>query len=126
MIEFFTGLLGPFLQATEQSHARLKERSEALSALKEALRLTKKHVAETREDFGDIESRELAEKWSKAANLVRPFDAKLAKSLEHKSDYWTLPYEFKRQIQDGERRFDFRFRISEVEKRIREIENRFR
>lgn len=123
MLGYFIGLLGPALQTIKMNNESLREKSEALSALKEALRFTKKHISETRmEDIDDIESKSLSKKWSKAAKLIRPFDSSLAIALESKGDYWLDPRQFKNDIQNNSRRFDYRFRIDEVEKSILDIE----
>jgi hypothetical protein len=126
MIEYFLSGISTWLQGAEFRQNQLAKRSEVLSALKYALRSTKKHISDTRTEFGDVESKELADKWSIAAKLIRPFNDDVASTLEQKSDYWTNPYGFKSEIQNGERRFDFRFRITEVEKMIRQLENNWK
>jgi hypothetical protein len=127
MIDHFLNLLGPFFQSMESRHVKFKDKSDAISALKDALRMTKQHISETRvEDFGDAESRVLSELWSKAARLIRPFDPIFAGALEDKSDYWVNPQMFKREIEERSRAFNYRFRIHEVEKRINEIEQNIR
>lgn len=127
MLEYFFSFLTTFFQGLQYAHMSRKDKSDAISALKDALRHTKKHIKEKRvENFGDVESTEIAKKWSDAARLIRPFDPDFANAIEHKADYWTDPYGFKQEISDGNRRFNFRFRITEVENQLRDFENLFR
>ncbi len=123
IIEYFAGFIQPFLQALEISRTSAKDKSAAISALRDALRHTKKHIADNRFGlYGDTESHELSSKWARAAELIRPYDEIFANSLESKSDYWIEPYGFKQEIQNGARREDDRMRLDNVEVMIRQFE----
>jgi hypothetical protein len=124
MVEFFMGLLGTVVQTLEYKDNKSSQRSELISALNEALRYTKKHIEKTRSEYGDAESEIISENWSKVAKLMRPFNEVTANILEMKADYWLNPNGFKEDIQNNSRRFDFRFRIVEVEKMIDRLNNK--
>jgi hypothetical protein len=115
MIDYLLGLLNVFLTGANLNQAKKQEKSEVISTIRNALRATKKHIQENRsnefgdEDFSDVDSKELSDMWSKAAQAIRPSDPGLAAIFEEKSDYWTNPTGFRREIQEGQRRFNFRF-----------------
>lgn len=118
MLEFFISLIGTIFQGKEYVDNYKVRKSEAESALLEAFRFTKKHISETRNDYEDAESKELSQKWANVANKIRPFNEDTANILEMKADYWLNPEGFKKDIQDGKTRFDYRFRLIEIEKLI--------
>ena len=124
MIEFFMGLLGTFIQSKEYQDNKLSRKSEMISALNEALRYTKMHISKTRNEYGDAESSLISDKWSKVAKLMRPYNEVTANILEMKADYWLNPNGFKEDFQNQSRRFDFRFRIVEVENMINRLNNK--
>jgi hypothetical protein len=130
MIEFLISLIGNFFGIASFKLASKQAKSEVISSLKNALRLTNKHIEDTRQgEFGDIEfsdvhSKELSAAWSRVALAIRPFDNGLAQTFEEKSDYWINPHGFKKDIQNGKRRFNYRFRLSEVKIELERIENK--
>lgn len=127
MVDYLLGILQVFLNGAEFLSNRKAQRSKVLSLVRNALRETKKHISDTREgDYGDIESRALAERWSQAAEAIRPFSPRTAQTFEEKSDYWTNPHGFTRDIQNGNRRFDDLFRIEAVEKTLKELEQKWK
>jgi len=119
MFEYFMSAVGLALQAKDHIDNYDVRKSEAESALRQAFRCTKKHIKTTRTEFGDEDSTELANKWKVVAEKIRPFDKDTANILEMKADYWIDVNGFKNDIQDGNRRFDYRFRLNEIEKLIR-------
>ena len=130
MMDFFMGFFGPFLQAVELSEARAIRKSEAISALRDAIRYTRKHIDLTRvldieENYDDQASELLAEKWALAAKLIRPFDYSLANTLEIKAEYWINPNGFKNDIQNGNIHFNYRFRLNYVISDINRLERKF-
>lgn len=127
-MEFFMNLIGNLFGIASFLLSSKQAKSEVISSLKNALRLTDKHIKDTREgefgdNFTDVESKELSEAWSRVAGAIRPFDKHLAQTFEDKSDYWIDPYGFQRDIQDGTRRFNYKFRLKEVRKELLRIEN---
>lgn len=123
MIDFFMSLVGNLFGIASFRLASLQARSEVISSLRNALRLTDKHIGETRvDDFTDIESKELSQAWSDVARVIRPFDKGLAQTFEDKSDYWINPNGFRIDIQEGKRRFNYRFRLTEVRRELERIE----
>lgn len=130
MVEFFMSLIGNLFGIASFQLASKQAKSKVISSLKDALRLTNKHIEETRQgDFGDIEfsdvqSKELSAAWSTVAEAIRPFDIGLAQTFEEKSDYWINPHGFRNDIQSGKRRFNYRFRLSEVKTELAKIENK--
>jgi len=124
MFDFFTGLIGTFIQSMEYQNSKSIQKSEIISGLNEALRYTKMHISETRDEYGDAESTLISDKWSKVAELIRPYNEVTANILEMKADYWLNPNGFKEDIQNQNRRFDFRFKIVEVEKMINRLNNK--
>jgi hypothetical protein len=66
MIEFFMGLIGNFFGLASFQLASQQAKSEAISSLKNAVRLTAKHIEDTRtgkfgkKGFRDVESKELS------------------------------------------------------------------
>lgn len=129
MIEFFMGLIGNFFGLASFQLASQQAKSEAISSLKNAVRLTAKHIEDTRtgkfgkKGFRDVESKELSGAWSRVAQAIRPFDRRLASTFEDKSDYWINPYGFWQEIQNEERSYDYGFRLKEVKKELERIEN---
>lgn len=129
MLDFFMSLIGNVLGAASFSLASRQAKSHVISTLRNAIRLTDKHIADTRtdefagEDFIDVESTELSEAWSKVAAAIRPYDQQTAQTFEDKSDYWLNPYGFREDVRDGKRRFNYRFRLDEVKKDLIRIEN---
>jgi hypothetical protein len=121
MFETLLNSIGIGFQALQVADDHNIRYSEAKTALLQAFRETKKHIAETRTDYDDIASKKLSKKWSKVAEKIRPFNANTANILEMKADYWISPYEFKREIQDGQRRYDFRMMLVEIEKLIKNL-----
>jgi hypothetical protein len=130
MLEFFMSLIGNLFGIASFQLANKQAKSEVISSLKNALRLTDKHIEDTREgefgdiEFSDVESKELSTAWSKVAEAIRPFDSGLAQTFENKSDYWINPNGFRKDIQSGKRRFDCRFRLSAVKIELAKIENK--
>jgi hypothetical protein len=128
MIQYLFGGLRTYLKAKELSLSKNKQKSATVSALKKALRSTKKHIESNPSKemidakTSDLESEELAELWSKAAELIRPYNPGVAQRFEDKSDYWTNPKLFRQDIKDAKRKRDFRMHIDEVEKLINAIE----
>ena len=118
MIEYFIGLLGQVIPMLQYNNEREKEKSLAISALKEAVRATKSHINNHRIEDVDIESTELKEKWSLVAEKIRPFNENTARIFEMKADYWQDPYGFHLDIEKGRRRFEYRFMLIEVERMI--------
>lgn len=127
MIEYLIGTLEAFLRGKEFIQDQRAEKSKIISLIRAALRETKKHIEETRVgDYGDVESENLAAKWSKAAEAIRPFNPRTAQTFEDKSDYWTNPHGFTHDIQSGQRRFDDLFRIEAVEKTLKQLETKWK
>ena len=129
MFEYLIGLVGAVFAIKKFQLANRQARSEVISSLRDAIRLTIRHIQETREGefaeegFSDFESRELATAWSRAALAIRPFNRRLANTFEQKSDYWTNPTGFRHDIEDGRRRFDYMFRLSVVIGELNRIEH---
>lgn len=125
MFFYFTNLISTLFARESFILANNIAKSEAISALRNAIRLTEYHIRHTRigefgeEGFSDFESKELANAWANVAKTIRPFDKSLAESFEVKSDYWINPHGFQREIAEGKRIFDGSIRLSEVKKRIR-------
>ncbi len=128
MIEFFMGMIGVFLAAGAFIQSSLQARSEVISSLKAALRLTKAHIEKNSKvqiidsKLIDLESEKVADAWSRVAKAIRPFDENLAKIFESKSDYWTNPEGFLREIQNGSRSYDDRMLLTNVENQLLKIE----
>ncbi len=128
-MEFFMSLIGNLFGIASFRLASKQAKSKVISSLKNALRLTDKHIEDTRQgefgdiEFSDVESKELSAAWSKVAEAIRPFDDGLAQTFEDKSDYWINPHGFRSDIQNGKRRFNYRFRLSEVKAELERIEN---
>lgn len=128
MVEYLIGLIAILLGNASFKLANKQAKSEVISSLKNALRLTEKHISETRTGefgeigFSDVESRELSSAWSRVAATIRPFDDSFANTLEEKSDYWLNPDGFHQDIQDGTRRFNYKFRLLEVKTELNKIE----
>lgn len=120
MIAFFMNLIGNLFAIKKFQLANNLAKSEAITSLRHALRLTINHIQDTRigefGDFGfsDVESRDLSDAWSRVARAIRPFDRNLAQTFEDKSDYWLNPDGFFREIHEGVREINFRIRITEV------------
>ncbi len=129
MIEFFMGLIGNLFGIASFQLAENQAKSEAVSSLRHALRLTEKHIEDTRrgkvgkKGFVDVKSKELSGAWSRVAQAIRPFDSGLARTFEDKSDYWINPYGFWQDIQNGERSYDYGMRLKQVKKELVRIEN---
>jgi hypothetical protein len=129
MFEYIMGLVGALFSIKKFQLASNQAKSEAISSLRHALRLTTRHIQETRVGefgeigFNDVESRELSDAWSRVACAIRPFNRSLAKTFEDKSDYWLNPDGFRNDIQEGRRRFNYRMRITEVLTELGRIEN---
>jgi hypothetical protein len=129
MVEFFMSLIGNLFGIASFQLASKQAKSEVISSLKNALRLTDKHIEDTRQgefgdiEFNDVESKELSSAWSRVAEAIRPFDNGLAQTFEDKSDYWINPQGFRNDIQNGKRRFNYRFRLSAVKAELERIEN---
>lgn len=121
MFELFLNSIGVTFQGKQIMDDHKIRYSEAKTALLQAFRETKKHISETRTDYDDIASEKLSEKWSIVAEKIRPFNPETANILEMKADYWINPNEFRREIQDGQRRFDFRMMLVEIEKLIKNL-----
>ena len=129
MIEFILGLMSPVIDMIELSEAKKIRKSEAISAMREALRQTRKHIDLTREidideNYDDLASEILVEKWSIAARLIRPFDPHFASTLENKADYWKNPNGFMDDIQNGIIQYDYRFRLNLVISKINQLEKK--
>jgi hypothetical protein len=130
MLDFLMSSIGNFFGIASFKLASNQAKSEVISSLKNALRLTEKHIEDTRQgEFGDIEfsdvySKELSEAWSRVAKAIRPFDNGLAQTFEEKSDYWINPNGFRNDIQNGKRRFNYKFRLYEVKTELARIENK--
>ncbi len=131
MINYLLPLLSPFLKALEMRDVQNQKKSEVISALRRAIRETKLHIEKTRsgdfgsDNFNEVASRDLSDKWSRVAEIIRPLDVRLAYTFEEKSDYWSNPHGFRLSIQDGNRRFDYRIRLEEVEQELIRLENSF-
>ena len=129
MVEFFLGLVGNFFGIASFNLANKQAKSEVISSLRHAIRLTESHINKTRIGefgaigFSDMESHELADAWSRVANAIRPFDRKLARTFEDKSDYWINPHGFRHDIQNGERKLQYGIMLVEVKKELDKIEN---
>lgn len=121
MLEYFISIIQVAFQVVQLNKEYNVKYSEAKTALLQAFRETKKHIAETRTDYDDIASEKLSKKWSKVAEKIRPFNSDTANILEMKADYWINPHEFKREIQDGQRRYDYRIMLVEIEKLIKNL-----
>ena len=127
MIEYLVSLLSPFLKGFELRDTRLKRKSEVVSKLKAAIRLTEKHISETSKgEYDDVESEKLSKKWSEVAEAIRPFNDDLARVFEEKSDYWAYPLGFRKDLQSGKRRRDFRLRLTVVKQIAANLEKRWR
>jgi hypothetical protein len=126
MLSNFLSFVSTFCEGQSFLLSSKQAKSQVISSLKNALRLTYKHINETRQgepdNYTDKESKELSDAWSKVAMVIRPFDSYLAQIFEEKSDYWINPYGFREEIQNGERRFNYKFRLEEVEKELVLIE----
>lgn len=127
MLDFLLQFVSNFLSITEQVEVKKIRKSEAISALRDALRHTRTHIDLTRivdveENYDDQASLLLQEKWATAAKLIRPFDKQFAFNLELKSDYWINPSGFKNDIQSGKIRYDYRFHLNHVIKNINTLE----
>jgi hypothetical protein len=128
MIEFFMGLIGNLFGIASFRLSSLQAKSEVISSIKNAIRLTEKHIKDTRtgkfgkKRFYDVESRELSGAWSRVAQAIRPFDSELARTFEDKSDYWINPYGFWQDIQNGERSYNDGIRLKAVKKELERIE----
>jgi hypothetical protein len=131
MIDYFFGGFGAYFSGKSYQLAQQQLKSKVISSLRNAIRLTNKHIQDNRNgefgevNFSDVDSKELVNAWSLAAEAIRPISSDWAKVFEQKSDYWTSPVGFRQDIQNQTRRFDFRFRLSEVEKKLIELENNF-
>lgn len=129
MLEYFLQFMPNFLELAEHAETKKIRKSEAISALRDALRSTRNHIDLTRnfnidENYDDIASENLANKWSNAANLIRPFDFEFASTLENKADYWVNPNGFRNDILNGTIHYDFRINLNIVIGRINELEKR--
>jgi hypothetical protein len=129
MMEFFMGLIGNLFGIASFQLATHQAKSEVISSLKNAIRLTEKHIEDTRKGkfgkkgFQDVESKELSGAWSRVAQAIRPFDRVIARTFEDKSDYWINPHGFWQDIQNGDRSYDYGFRLKEVKNELERIEN---
>ena len=129
MMELFIGLIGNLFGIASFQLAENQAKSEVISSLRNALRLTEQHIKDTRtgklgkKRFYDVESRELSNAWSRVAQAIRPFDGGLARTFEDKSDYWINPSGFWQDIQNGERSYDYGMRLKQVKKELVRIEN---
>ena len=131
MIDYFFGGFGAYFSGKSYQLAKQQVKSKAISSLRNAIRQTNKHIQDNRqgdfggENFSDTDSKDLVNAWSLAAEAIRPISPDWANVFEQKSDYWSSPVGFRQDIQNHNRRFDFRFRLSEVEKKLIELENSF-
>jgi len=131
MIEYLFGFFGAFYGRKGYQLAEKQLKSKAISSLKNAVRQTDFHIEKTRQgefggdNFSDRDSNELVMVWSLAAEAIRPISPEWASVFEEKSDYWRSPVGFRQDIQNHQRRFDFRIRLSEVEKKLVELEANF-
>jgi hypothetical protein len=130
MIEYFFSLIGNIISISSFNLANDQAKSEVISSLRMALRLTESHINNTRvgefggEEFTDKDSSELVAAWSRVAQATRPFDSGLARIFEDKSDYWTNPSGFHRDIIDGRRIFNGAIRIQSINEELNRIESR--
>lgn len=131
MINYLLPLLSPFLKALEMRDSQRQRKSEIISTLRSALRDTKLHIENTRtndfgaDNFNEVASTDLSDKWSRVAEIIRPLDGRLAYIFEDKSDYWSNPQGFRLSIQDENRRFSYRIRLEEVEQELIKLEKSF-
>jgi hypothetical protein len=131
MIEHLFGFFGAFYSGKSYQLAEKQVKSEAISSLRNALRQTDHHIKSTRQgefggkNFSDSDSAELVSAWSLAAEAIRPISPDWARVFEEKSDYWKSPVGFRMDIQNHQRRFDFRIRLTEVVKILDELESKF-
>lgn len=131
MIDYIFGGFRAYFSGKSYQLAKEQVKSKAISSLRNAIRQTYKHVQDNRKgefgdiDFSDDDSIELVNAWSLAAGAIRPIDPDWANIFEQKSDYWTSPVGFRKDIQNYSRRFDFRIRLSEVENKLSELEKNF-
>lgn len=128
MIELFLGGLALLYAVKSFQNESRKDKSRVYSAFRKAYKMTRKHIETTRQgefgdnDFSDIDSDELANAWAEAAEAIRPYNPSLAQTFDDKSDYWRSPWGFHREIQEGTRRFNYKFRLDEVEKELLKME----
>lgn len=129
MIEFFMSLIGHFLTLKGNDLQERQAKSIAISALRNAVRLTLSHIEETRvsqfedPESADVASKEIAAAWSRAAETVRLFNKGMADTLEDKSDFWTNPDRFRKDILSGTRRNSDRMRLENVIQELDEFQN---
>lgn len=118
MGDFFRWIVDLIIKSKELEKATKEDKSEILGLLKKAIRYTNIHIEATRdtETGEDVVSTDLMEKWIDIASKVRVYDQDLARIFDSKSDYWFHPARFKQQIREGKRSFDYRIRLTEVEK----------
>ena len=118
MIDFFNWLIEQIIKSKELRKASAKDKSEILRLLKLAIKYTNKHIEDNRniETGEDKFSDGLMNKWAEVASLIRVYNSELARIFDSKSDYWYNPEKFKKELNSGSRNFDFRFRLTEVEK----------
>jgi hypothetical protein len=130
MLDYLFGSLGPFFQGLELSQKSKQRKSEAISLIRDAIRYTEKFVDDndvnSEDNYTDKESTILADKWSKAAVAIRPFDNEAAQVFENKSDYWMNPYGFMNDLRDGTRRRDMRIGLENVKRIIAHFERIWR
>ena len=114
----FTWFIDKIIGNQKLKLATAKDKAAIISKLGLAILETDKHIQDNRdkETLVDIDSTELVKSWNKVAELVWPYDSYLARLFDSKSKYWHNPERFKQEIREGKRGFDFRFRLTEVEK----------
>ena len=128
VIEIFLGGLALLYAVKSFQHDTAQAKSRVYSTFRKAFKMTKKHIDNTRSgefgevDFADIDSDELANAWGEAAEAIKPYNPGLAQIFYQKSDYWRSPYGFYMEIQEEKRRFDYKFRIDEVENELLRME----
>jgi len=118
MEDFLSSIINKIIKSKELKHSTDKEKSEIIKLLRLAIKNTSRHIEQTRigENGSDTLSDSLVNEWARIAELIRPFDNRLARLFDSKSDYWFNPTLYKEEASTGKRRFDFRFRLSEVKK----------
>ena len=131
MMDHLFGFFGAFYSGKSYQLAEKQVKSKAITSLRNALRQTAAHIKKTRQgefggdNFSDSDSNKLVSAWSLAAESIRPISPEWARVFEEKSDYWKSPVGFRLDIQNHQRRFDFRIRLTEVVKKLDELESKF-
>lgn len=127
IFQWILSVINTFSELNEAQMEKLKDRNVIFHSIKTAFRETIKHIDKTRkgEDGLDVSSEKLRDLWWEASGAIRPIYPDLARTFEDKSDYWTDPERFKEQIQTGERRFNYKFRLNEVERQIKALERKW-